>query len=315
MSRTSCAGVEGTTRATRSLVHHLLCLVSIACVRLRERWHRARFGGGAAQRVLHPVLTSVGERESDSHADAHADGHADWERYPDRVPVLTRRSVSHRGRVSETPARKALARCYAMKRRSRSRRSCARRHSSISRVRESSVFVSERLRGLEPVDAARVVFTFVRDEVRHSWDIQGHRVTRSASDALQFREGICYPKSHLVAALLRRYGIPTAICYQRLTLLDDDSKGYAIHALNAIYVEGAWHRIDARGNKPGVNAEFDLSRERLAFPIRSEYDEIDYPDLYVEPHYAIVATLRSHNDAIEMYLEGLPDRLAPPMAP
>ena len=83
---------------------------------------------------------------------------------------------------------------------------------------------------------------------------------------LAYREGICYPKSHLLAALLRRAGIPTAICYRRLTLLDDDSAGYAIHALNAIHVEGRWHRIDARGNKPGVDAQFSLDVERLAFP-------------------------------------------------
>lgn len=176
---------------------------------------------------------------------------------------------------------------------------------------EIVAFVDEKLAGLEPVDAARVAFTFVRDEVAHSWDIKGRRVTRSASDALRYREGICYPKSHLVAALLRRYGIPTAICYQRLTLLDDDSKGHAVHALNAVYLDGSWHRIDARGNKPGVNAEFDLERERLAFPIRSEYDEVDYPQLFVEPHPAIVETLLRNDDAIEMYLKGLPDRLTP----
>jgi len=174
---------------------------------------------------------------------------------------------------------------------------------------EIVAFVDENLAGLEPVDAARVAFTFVRDEVGHSWDIKGHRVTRSASDALRYREGICYPKSHLLAALLRGYGIPTAICYQRLTLLDDDSKGHAVHALNAVHLDGTWHRIDARGNKPGVNAEFDLERERLAFPIRSEYDEIDYPQLYADPHPAIVDTLLSNDDAIEMYLKGLPDRL------
>ena len=93
------------------------------------------------------------------------------------------------------------------------------------------------------------MFLYVRDEVSHSWDIQGHRVTRSATDALTFKEGICYPKSHLVAALLRNQGIPTALCYQRLTLFDDDHGGHALHALNAVYLEGAWHRIDARGNK------------------------------------------------------------------
>jgi transglutaminase-like putative cysteine protease len=174
-------------------------------------------------------------------------------------------------------------------------------------------FVEDRLADCDDVEAARRAFLFVRDEVSHSWDIQGHRVTRSASDALRHREGICYPKSHLIAALLRRRGIPTAVCYQRLTLLDDDSAGYAIHALNAVYVDGRWARLDARGNKPGVAAEFDLDVERLAFPIRPEYDEVDYPYLFVNPHRAIVETLESNDDALLMYLERLPSRIEAPV--
>lgn len=170
-------------------------------------------------------------------------------------------------------------------------------------------FVDEHLRGTTPEEAARRVFHFVRDEVPHSWDIQGRRVTRSASDALEYREGICYPKSHLFAALLRRAGLPTAICYQRLTLLDDDRRGYSVHALNAVYLGERWHRLDARGNKPGVAAEFSLGEERLAFPIRPTYDEVDYPKLYAEPHVRIVETLESNDDAIVMYLERLPDRI------
>jgi len=172
-----------------------------------------------------------------------------------------------------------------------------------------AAFVEEHLRGCESDEAARRVFHFVRDDVHHSWDIQGRRVTRSASDALLYREGICYPKSHLVAALLRRAGVPTAMCYQRLTLLDDDSNGYAVHALNAVYLEDRWHRIDARGNKPGVAAEFSLDVERLAFPVRSEFDEVDYPTLHASPHPSIVRTLMANDDARVMYLERLPAAL------
>jgi transglutaminase-like putative cysteine protease len=173
---------------------------------------------------------------------------------------------------------------------------------------EIAAFVQERLTGCDEIEAARRVFHFVRDEVSHSFDIQGHVVTRSATDALALRQGICYPKSHLVAALLRERGIPAALCYQRLTLFDDDRAGYAIHALNAVFLEGAWHRIDARGNKPGVDAQFSLEREQLAYPVRPEYDEVDYPTLYAEPHPSIVDTLMSNDDAITMYMN-LPSRL------
>jgi hypothetical protein len=93
-----------------------------------------------------------------------------------------------------------------------------------------------------------------------------------------------------------------------LTLFDDERGGYAIHALNAVYLEGAWHRIDARGNKPGVDAQFSLEREKLAFPIRPEYDEVDYPTLYAEPHPCIVDTLAFNDDVTTTYTN-LPGRL------
>jgi transglutaminase-like putative cysteine protease len=173
-----------------------------------------------------------------------------------------------------------------------------------------AAFVETKLRDCDAIEAARRTFHFVRDEVAHSWDIQGRRVTRTGSDALTYREGICYPKSHLLAAILRRAGIPTAICYQRLTLLDDDSAGYAVHALNAVFLNGVWRRLDARGNKPGVAAEFSLDEERLAFPIRPQFAEVDYPELYAEPHPAIVATLEGNDDALEMYRRGLPAQLS-----
>jgi transglutaminase-like putative cysteine protease len=170
-------------------------------------------------------------------------------------------------------------------------------------------FVRDYLTDCDAVEAARRVFHFVRDEVSHSWDVQGRRVTRSATDALAFREGICYPKSHLVAALLRRRGVPTALCYQRLTLFNDERGGYSLHALNAVFLEERWHRLDARGNKPGVTAEFSLDEERLAFPVRLEFDEVDYLTLFAEPHPVIVETLLSHEDVRFMYEHGLPNRI------
>ncbi len=175
-----------------------------------------------------------------------------------------------------------------------------------------AAFVDTRLRGLYEVDAAREVFRFVRDDVAHSWDVQGHRVTRSAVDVLAYREGICYAKSHLVAALLRRAGIPSGICYQRLTLFDDASGGHAVHALNTVYLGSLdrWIRIDARGNKPGVDAQFAVDEERLAFAIRPEQGEIDYRRNHAAPHPEIIRTLEANDDVLVMYRERLPAALA-----
>jgi transglutaminase-like putative cysteine protease len=167
------------------------------------------------------------------------------------------------------------------------------------------------LRGATDVETAERVFRFVRDEIAHSWDIQGTRVTRTATDVLTYREGICYAKSHLASALLRAAEIPSGICYQRLTLLDDDSAGYAVHALNTVWLGslGRWIRFDARGNKPGVAAEFSLDQERLAFAIRPHYDEIDYLINFPTAHPLIAEALAAHDNILELYRHRLPAAL------
>lgn len=173
-------------------------------------------------------------------------------------------------------------------------------------------FVEQQLSGCDDIEKAKRVFEFVRDDVAHSWDIQGHRVTRSACDVLKYREGICYAKSHLAAALLRRAGVPTGICYQRLTLFDDESGGYAVHALNTVYIKplGRWIRFDARGNKAGINAQFSLGPEQLAFPVRSHLGEIDYYYNHPEPHPVVANTLLENDDALIMYRERLPQEIS-----
>lgn len=177
---------------------------------------------------------------------------------------------------------------------------------------EIGAFVDARLRGLGPVAAAEAVFLFVRDEVRHSWDVGGRRVTCLASDVLRHREGLCYAKSHLAAALLRRAGVPAGLCYQRLTLDDADaSRGYAVHGLNTVFLAtlGRWVRFDARGNRPGVDARFSLGEERLAFPIRAGLGEVDYLRNEHDAHPAIVAALAAHDDAQALMAGALPSEL------
>ncbi|WP_245920931.1 transglutaminase-like domain-containing protein [Melghirimyces profundicolus] len=159
------------------------------------------------------------------------------------------------------------------------------------------------------IDCIKYTFEFVRDQIHHSWDIQSTKVTCKASEVLQHGEGICYAKSHLLAALLRAQGIPTGFCYQRLTLGSTPETGYAVHCLNAVYLDFTekWIRLDARGNKPGVQAEFSIDMEKLAFPVRPELGEIDYPVIYTNPQTANV--LKEHMNALEMYQYHLPTHL------
>lgn len=161
------------------------------------------------------------------------------------------------------------------------------------------------------IELVKNTYHFVRDEIKHSWDAQDKRVTVTATDVLKEKVGICWAKANLLTALLRANSILTGICYQRLTLGDTPDSGYCIHALNAVYIKtiDKWIRLDARGNKVGVNAEFSLDREQLAFPIRTEYDEIDYKTVYAEPLKMTMNVLENSTDALYMYLHSLPERI------
>lgn len=154
-------------------------------------------------------------------------------------------------------------------------------------------------------ELVRACFEFVRDEIRHSADYKLNPVTCKASDVLLHKTGYCYAKSHLLAALLRANGIPTGLCYQRLSV-GDSGAPYCLHGLNAVYLKNfGWFRIDARGNKPSVNAQFQPPTEALAFPIK-EAPERDLPEIWVEPLSVVVQTLE-HYQTYEQVLANLPD--------
>ncbi|MEV2254131.1 transglutaminase domain-containing protein [Streptomyces sp. NPDC050147] len=153
---------------------------------------------------------------------------------------------------------------------------------------------------------AQAAYEFVRDTVPHSADSGDPRVTWRASDVLEQGTGICHAKAHALAALLRAEDIPTALCYQRLAY--DAGTGYCVHGLVAVRFNGAWHRQDPRGNKPGVDAQFSLGGERLAFMADVESSEVDYPVLYAAPHAVVLRALKSAPDRPYLW-EHLPDAL------
>lgn len=146
-------------------------------------------------------------------------------------------------------------------------------------------------------------YRFVRDEIPHSWDIRSKIVSRKASEVLMNRMGICWTKSCLLASLLRANGIPSGISYQSLTRADDDnSEGYIIHALNTVFIKelNMWIRLDARGNKENVHAEFSLDEERLAFPIRNQLGEIDYRDNNTDLDERLIIILKESKSILEV---------------
>ena len=156
-----------------------------------------------------------------------------------------------------------------------------------------------------PISIAKACFEWVRDEIFHSCDYRMNPVTCKASDVLQHKTGYCFAKSHLLAALLRANQIPAGFCYQRLSI-DDKGAPYSLHGFNAIYLaEVGWYRVDARGNKAGVNARFIPPQEQLAYKIQLP-EEADFPVIMVEPLQIVVAALQAQTTWDEMR-HNLPD--------
>lgn len=152
---------------------------------------------------------------------------------------------------------------------------------------------------------AKACFEWVRDKIHHSYDYQMNPVTCRASDVLKYRTGYCYAKSHLLAALLRANGIPAGFCYQRLSV-NDNGEPYSLHGFNGVYLpEVGWYRIDARGNREGINAQFTPPQEQLAFKIQFS-KEADFETIFSEPLLIVVEALQAYTNWDDM-LRNLPD--------
>jgi len=155
------------------------------------------------------------------------------------------------------------------------------------------------------LETAKRSFEWVRDSIQHSSDFQRNPVTCAASAVLRFGTGYCYAKSHLLAALLRANGIPTGFCYQRLSI-EDTGAAYSLHGLNAVHLpEFGWYRVDSRGNKPGVNAQFSPPVEQLAFHVNFP-GEKNFPGILPDPLPVVVAALRTYSSWEALY-QNLPD--------
>ena len=155
---------------------------------------------------------------------------------------------------------------------------------------------------------ARIAYEFVRDKITHSFDVNADVITAKASDVLKYGTGICHAKANLLAALLRSQGIPTGFRFQRLTLADDDSQGYCIHAYNAVLLGGRWIELDARGNREGIDAQFSLDDPKLAFQARPDYEECFYEGIFSFPHSASMAMLGNAKTIAEVR-STIPDRV------
>ena len=171
------------------------------------------------------------------------------------------------------------------------------------KIKELAKYLSSDLSSEE--DIVKNCFEWVRDNIKHSSDYKLNPVTCKASEVLIHETGYCYAKSHLLAALLRANKIPAGLCYQRLSI-EDDGAPYCLHGLNAVYLKKyGWYRIDPRGNKKEVNAQFMPPKEKLAFPINLK-EEANLPEIWSEPLPVVVSVLEKYKTYEEVYYN-LPD--------
>lgn len=179
----------------------------------------------------------------------------------------------------------------------------------VVQVNDSGVkALAAQLKAQSPDEAGfcLAAFEWVRDEVVHSVDAGHNLVPLAASEVLEARTGLCYAKSHLLVALLRAGGIPSGFCYQRLR---ETTGGLVLHGLVAVQLGGRWFRLDPRGNKPGIDAQFSLGGDRLAFKADPEEGESDDPQVYPAPAPAVVRALAAHSDLDDLLAAGLPSMI------
>jgi transglutaminase-like putative cysteine protease len=162
----------------------------------------------------------------------------------------------------------------------------------------------------DEVAKARCLYEWVRDAISHSADAGLEIVTCTASEVLHQGTGICFAKSHLLAALLRAVTIPAGFCYQVLRLDPPVDNEPVLHGLNALYLAtlDRWIRVDARGNTNGINAQFNIKKEQLAFAMDPVADEFIYETIFAAPVNSVVNRLKMYKTRSELWLD-LPQSL------
>ncbi len=93
--------------------------------------------------------------------------------------------------------------------------------------------------------------------------------------------------------------------------MDIGDSPLVLHGLNAVYMKDLdrWIRLDARGNKPGVDARFSIDTVHLAFAVRTEKGERDIPTIFTDPDPNVVAALTEAKSCDALW-NNLPDELA-----
>ena len=166
--------------------------------------------------------------------------------------------------------------------------------------------------GADDCERARLLYEWVRDRIAHTADAGRGEVPCSASQVLRAGTGIGFSKSHLLAALLRAVGVPTGFCYQ---VLRPAGRGQPsiLYGFNAVRLQRRWLPLDARGNRPGIEASFELETASLAVMPDAEKGEFVYPTIFARPARVVVDVLE-RTDTLDELARRMPADLGTPAA-
>jgi transglutaminase-like putative cysteine protease len=161
----------------------------------------------------------------------------------------------------------------------------------------------------DDVAKARAIYGFVRDRIPHTADAGRDELPCRASQVLAAGTGIGFSKSHLLAALLRAAGVPAGFCYQVLRRAEPE-RGTLLYGFNGVYLQSRerWILLDARGNKPGLDARFSIDRPQLAVTADPARGEWIYPWIWTRPA-AVVIDLLSRNTSLARIADHVPEEL------
>lgn len=162
----------------------------------------------------------------------------------------------------------------------------------------------------DDVERARTLYYWVRDTITHSADSGQAQICWNASDVLSSGHGLCFGKAHLFVALCRALGIPAGLCYQRV---QRDDETWVLHGLAAVFLEqlDRWVRLDPRGNKQGINADFSIFDDSIAYEPVHEGEWLDQ-HIYPEPWHELshMVTISSN---ISEFIEKTSQIRSPPV--
>ncbi len=154
----------------------------------------------------------------------------------------------------------------------------------------------------------KLTYEYVRDKITNSTPYASQKLTWKASEVLNQKDGTDFAKANLLAALLRRNGIPTGFAYQ----YRQEGNSLVLHALNAVYLEslGGWLRLDASYTPDQTKlsaleahpADFaSVDNEALVRPVDPAKGEDNLPILYAEPDELLAKLFASASTVMEFW--------------